>query len=132
VVYTALDLPTVDGELARAVRRAGLAGMTLGPRRLATIHVRLSRVLDLTSAANRAALGVTEADLTADDSSLPQRIGEAAERLGYEGVLAPSAAGSGEVLAVFVDNRAPASIVEVVAVQDGYQPGRGPAAPTTS
>ena len=34
-------------ELARAARRAGLAASTMAPRRLATIHVRLSRVLDL-------------------------------------------------------------------------------------
>jgi len=115
----------VDAELARAVRRAGLAGAKLGPRRLATIHVRLARVLDLTTEPNRAALGVTGADLTADDSSLPQRIGEAAHRLGYEAVLAPSAAGSGQVLAIFLEELAPGSNADVVAVREGYRPDAG-------
>lgn len=84
VVYTALDVATVDLELVRAARRAGLTGSIMGHRRLATIRVRLSRVLDLTSEHVRAALGVSEADLTGDDPVIPQAIGETAHHLGYE------------------------------------------------
>ncbi len=122
VVYTALDVRTVDLELARAAGRAGLAGSRVAPRRLATIHVRLSRVLDLTTEGARASLGVSEADLVADDPSIPRAISEAAHHLGYEAVLAPSAAGAGKVLAIFLDNRAADSTLEVVDVQDGYLP----------
>lgn len=95
----------------------------LGPRRLATIRVRLSRVLDLTRDDMRAALGVTEADITGDDLAVPQAIGETAHRLGYEAILAPSAAGSGQVLAIFLDNRAADSLVEVTEVREGHVPG---------
>ena len=122
MVYTALDVATVDRELARAARKAGLSASSLAARRLATIRVRLSRVLDLTSDQVRAALGVTEAELTADDPAVPRSIGEAAHHLGYEAVLAPSAAGPGQALAIFLDNRAADSELALLAVQEGYLP----------
>lgn len=123
MVYTALDVATVDRELARTALRAGLTVRTLGPRRLATIRVRLSRVLDLTSEVVRATLGVSVADLTAEDPHIAQRIGEAAHHLGYEAVIAPSATGHGRVLAIFMDNRAADSVVEVADLRDGHIPG---------
>ncbi|MHB8460146.1 MAG: RES domain-containing protein [Candidatus Limnocylindrales bacterium] len=85
VVYTALDVATVDLELDRAARRAGLTGAMMGPRRLATIRIRLSRVLDLTSEQVRAALGVSETDLTADDPVIPRAIGETGAPPGLRG-----------------------------------------------
>ena len=115
----------MDMELLRAARRAGMTAALLGPRRLATIHVRLSRVLDLTSDRVRASLGISEADLVADDPVIPRAIGEAAHHLGYEAVLAPSAAGAGRVLAIFVDNRAAGSLLELADVRDGYVPAEG-------
>jgi RES domain-containing protein len=121
-VYTALEVHTVDMELARSVQQAGLAASSIAPRRLATIRVRLSRVLDLTSPRVRTELGVPDADLTADDTGLTRAIGEAAHHLGYEGVLAPSATGSGLVLAIFLDTRAPTSMLEVADIQEGYVP----------
>jgi RES domain-containing protein len=90
----------------------------MGPRRLATIRVRLSRVLDLTNEQVRVALGVSETDLTADDPVIPRAIGETAHHLGYEAILAPSAAGRGRVLAVFLDNRAAGSSLEVAEVRE--------------
>jgi len=115
----------VDLELDRAARRAGLTGAMMGPRRLATIRIRLSRVLDLTSEQVRAALGVSETDLTADDPVIPRAIGETAHHLGYEAILAPSAAGPGRVLAIFLDDRAADSSLEVAEVREGYVPGQG-------
>jgi RES domain-containing protein len=125
VVYTALEVATVDRELFRATRRNGMTGAMIGPRRLVTIRVRLSRVLDLTSEPVRAALGVSEADLTADDPVVPRAIGETAHHLGYEAILAPSAAGKGYVLAIFLGNRAADSVLEVAEVLDGYVPDPG-------
>lgn len=122
-MYTALDVATVDRELDRAARRAGMTTAMMGPRRLATIRVRLSRVLDLTNLEVRTALDVSEADLTSEDSALPEAIGEAAHHLGYEAILGPSAAGPGYALAIFLDNRAADSLLEVVEVQEGYLPG---------
>ncbi len=92
----------------------------MGPRRLSTIRVRLSRVLDLTRPDVCAALGVIEDDLTAGEVALPQSIGEAAHHLGYEAVLAPSAAGDGSVLAIFLDNRAADSVLEILESRDEY------------
>jgi RES domain-containing protein len=124
-VYTALDLATVDLELDRAARGAGMTTAMMSPRRLATIQVRLSRVLDLTNVDVRAALEVSEADLTGDDPAVPQAIGETAHHLGYEAILAPSAAGRGYALAIFLDNRAADSLLEVTDVQENYVPGTG-------
>ncbi|MBA3234480.1 MAG: RES domain-containing protein, partial [Chloroflexi bacterium] len=98
----------------------------MGPRRLSTIRVRLSRVLDLTRPDVCAALGVSENDLTDDEVALPQAIGEAAHHLGYEAILAPSAAGDGNVLAIFLDNRAADSVLEIVESVDGYVADGGP------
>ncbi len=122
-MYTALDVTTVDLELERTARRAGMTIARMGPRRLATIHVRLSRVLDLTNADIRAALDVAEVDLTGEDPAVPQAIGETAHHLGYEAILAPSAAGTGNALAIFLDNRAADSVLEVAEIREGYVPG---------
>jgi RES domain-containing protein len=124
-VYTALDVATVDLELDRAARRAGMTRTMMRPRRLATIRVRLSRVLDLTNADVRSALDVSEADLAGEDQAVPQAIGETAHHLGYEAILAPSAGGSGYALAIFLDNRAADSLIEVTNVREGYVPGTG-------
>lgn len=125
VVYTALDVATVDRELDRFARKAGMTSAMMSPRRLATIRVRLSRVLDLTNRDVRAALGVSAADLTGEDPAVPQAIGETAHHLGYEAILAPSAAGQGHALAIFLDNRAADSLIEVAGIQERYVPGTG-------
>ena len=97
----------------------------MSPRRLATIRVRLSRVLDLTNGDVRTALGVSAADLTGEDPAVPRAIGEAAHHLGYEAILAPSAAGQGHALAIYLDNRAADSLLEVADIQERYVPGTG-------
>jgi len=124
-VYTALDVATVDFELERMASRAGLTIEAIGSRRLATIRVRFSRVLDLTNEDVRAVLDVSEAELTGEDPAVPQAIGETAHHLGYEAILAPSAAGKGHALAIFLDNRAADSLLEVAEVQEGYVPAAG-------
>jgi RES domain-containing protein len=125
VVYAALDVATVDRELDRAARRAGMTGAMMGPRRLATIRVRLSRVLDMTDVGVRAALDVTEADLMGEDLTIPQAIGETAHHLGYEAILAPSATGAGHALVILLDNRAADSLLEVTEVKENFMPGTG-------
>ncbi len=124
-MYTALDIETVDLEFERAARRAGMTTAMMSPRKLATVRVRLSRVLDLTNADVREALDLTEADLTGDDLAVPQAIGETAHHLGYEAILAPSAAGTGHALAILLDNRAADSLLEVAEIYEGYEPGAG-------
>jgi RES domain-containing protein len=78
-------------------------------RRIGRARVANLRVLDLTDPQVREALALTEADLTGDDLTRCQRLGEAARAAGFEGMLAPSAALPGEtILVVF-----PAAIVKV-------------------
>lgn len=98
--------------------RDGKAVAGIRPRQLATIRVELHRVLDLRDSATRAAIGVSLEDLMADDPSLAQAIGEAAQHLGYEAIVAPSAAGGpGHVVALFMPNRAADSSIELVSVE---------------
>lgn len=98
------------------------------PRELAAIRVALTRVLDLRSGRARRALGVTLSDLTDDDPSVAQAIGEAAQHLGYEAIVAPSATGTGDVIAIFLMNRAPESSIELVGTRE-YHPNAGVAGP---
>jgi RES domain-containing protein len=60
------------------------------------------RVLDLTNAMVRDAFGVAESDLVDDDLSPCQQVSDRAHAIGYDGILAPSAALAGQqTLAVF-------------------------------
>lgn len=81
------------------------------PRRLYHLHLELEAVVDLTG--NQDLPGVlAELDFQALDLSATQAVGEAAQYLGREAIRAPSAAGGGEVLAVFIDRLQPDSVVE--------------------
>lgn len=122
VVYTATDRGTVDAEFVRLARRSGMAPAALLPRRLSTVSVDLHRVLDLTSASVRRRLGVTREMLRDEDPTLTRSIGQAAQFLGFEAILAPGAAG-GTVLAIFAADLAPDSRVERVADEVYSPPG---------
>jgi len=72
---------------------------------VAEIEVDLSRVLHLTDAKVRATLDITVAELTdARDLSVPQSVGAAAYRAGFQGVIYPRPLGGrARNLAVFLD-----------------------------
>jgi RES domain-containing protein len=73
-------------------------------RRIGAATVTDLEVLDLTSAATRTALGITEEDLTGDDYAATQAIATTARQTGCAGLLAPSAALPGrQTLVVFAD-----------------------------
>lgn len=112
VIYTASSVEAVDAEFRRVLASASL--FVVRPRVLAVIRLDLERVLDLRSEDVRRALGIRVEDIVGDDPSTPRAIGEAAQYLGYEAVVAPSATGIGDVVAVFLTNRAPESTIEVV------------------
>jgi RES domain-containing protein len=121
-VYAAGDTATVDAEFERLLARSGLPPQALQPRQLTTINLDLGHVLDLRDKAVLDAVGVGTPDLRGDDPALTRRIGEAAHAMGYEAVIAPSAAGAGDVIAIFPANRRPESRIEVVGVRS-YRPG---------
>ena len=58
-------------------------------------------VCDLRDAATLTSVGLSADDLIDTDRSRCQAVGEAALLLGLDGLLAPSATGTGDVLAVF-------------------------------
>ena len=91
-LYTATDIPTVDAEFDRQLALARLRPESVRPRDLATIKVELRRVLDLRDPSVRSALGVNTEELLSDDPTIARAIGEAAQHLGYEAIVSPSAA----------------------------------------
>lgn len=111
---------TVDGAVAEFRRLAVKAGRQTSdflPRELYRVDVELTTVLDLTDPDSLGVLGVTAAQLTGEDLSLPRGIGDAAHYLDIEAVQAPSAAAAGaRVLAVFTDKLTPAARLRPVLI----------------
>ena len=83
--------------------RKRAAGQPVSPHRLARIRVALHRVLNLTDPATLAALDLRPEDLVGDDWQRTQRLGAQARAAGFEGLLVPSAAGTGHNLVIFPD-----------------------------
>lgn len=111
VLYVGRSKGTVKAEFYRLAERQGMPPENLLPRRVQEYGVVLQGLLDLRDPDTRAALGLSDAALGGDDPSLCQAIGDAAHYAGFEGVLAPSATGTGEVIAVFTDRMMPGSAV---------------------
>jgi RES domain-containing protein len=103
VLYLALSPAVTAAELRRLAARNARSIEDLLPRRLHRYNVRLYAVLDLTTEDALETLGITQEAITSDDLSVPQRLGEAAHYVGFEAILAPSAAGQGVTLSVFFD-----------------------------
>ena len=97
----------------RSFLRFAPAGRVRGGMAVAKIRIRLARVLDLTDSAVLRALALERRDLTAPDASLPRALGLAARRAGFEGLLAPSAAGPGAVVVVFRNDLGEGCLLEV-------------------
>lgn len=112
-LYLALDRDTVIAEFHRLAARQGLRPGDLLPRDLHQFRVRLEAVLDLRSDNALEAVGLDLTRVRSDNRAPCQAVGEAAHYLGIEAILAPSATGSGDVLAVFFGRLRPESLVEV-------------------
>lgn len=115
VLYTSPSPDVLMAEIVRKARKEGFPPEQLLPRRLITYEVELLRVLDLTDPRIQKATGLHLPVFTDDDIRLCQAIGEAAHYMGFEGVLAPSAATSGDMLAIYLDQLLPGSIVRDIA-----------------
>lgn len=114
VLYTSPSLDVVLAEIRRKAQRAGFAPADLMPRRLVTYEVDLQRILDLADEGHREAIGFSLSVVTDDDVRICQAVGEAAHYVGFEGVLAPSAASPGDALSIFVNKLLPGSAINVV------------------
>lgn len=102
-LYLALDKSAAVAEFHRLAARQLRDPTDFLPRRICRYDVTLSAVLDLREDGKQRQLGLSDAELLASDALACRGIGEAAQHLGLEGILAPSATGTGTVLAVFYD-----------------------------
>jgi RES domain-containing protein len=111
VLYLGLSEDAVKAEFYRFADRQGMPPENLLPRRRQEYQVELQGLLDLRDPGTRSALGLTDAVIEGDDPAVCQAVGDAAHYVGFEGIIAPSATGTGEVLAVFTDKLVPGSSV---------------------
>jgi RES domain-containing protein len=110
-VYLALSEKTAIEEFRRMARRSGRAPEDFVPRRIYRFRLNLQEILDLTGPSE--VLGpLAGLDLQAEDLAPTQAVGEAAQYLGREAIMAPSATGVGNVLVVFIDRLRPDSLIE--------------------
>jgi RES domain-containing protein len=83
----------------------GMSPERVRGRVLLTAQIHANEVIDLTTAASRLSVGLSEEDLVTDvgDYEKCNRIGHVAHQLACHGILVPAATGLGETLALFVD-----------------------------
>lgn len=112
VLYLALNPSIAAAEFYRRSAREGRPPEDLLPRRLYRYRIDLGAVLHFAGQVELTQVDLSPADVSSDDLSRCQAVGEAAHYLGFEGILAPSATSAGETLAVFFDRLRPGSTVE--------------------
>lgn len=117
-LYLGLDRDTVVGEFYRLARRQSMPPAALLPRRLYTYRAELTHVLDLTTVGALARVALSSGDITSEDPSACQVVGEAAHYAGFEAVRAPSATGGGQVVAVFYDRLTADAVIEPVSFEE--------------
>lgn len=101
-IYASLERETA---LAEAEYRISLEPFRPKARRtLYRISVRLNSVVDLREPARLALVGLTDAELVADDFTACQKVGGATQLLGNDGLLVPSARANGANLVIFPSN----------------------------
>jgi RES domain-containing protein len=110
VVTLCASRPCVVAELMHLATRQGVDVADLLPRELWAIELDLDRVLDLSEAAVRRRLQLDIGDLIRPDHGLTREIGEAAHDQRLQAIRSPSAAGVDEILAVFTENLAGATL----------------------
>lgn len=102
-LYLGLTTDVVAAEFHRMARLNRRTVADFLPRELYRIDVSLRTVIDLRDRATAGQLGIDPWTLTGDDRTWTQAAGDAVHYLSIEGILAPSATGTGDVLVVFTD-----------------------------
>lgn len=97
----------------------GMTGEMVQPRRLLTVEIDVTNVLDLTSPEAVRSVGLSDDDLASPigDYEACWTIARAAHQLGLHGILAPSATGMGETLALY-DEHLPANELPRIAREE--------------
>lgn len=104
VLYLALSPELAADELRKAAQRLAVSVSDSLPQELYAVNLELDRVIDLRTPEALEALSVTRDELTADNQLRSRQIGTAASQLGIQALITPSAAGAGDIVAVYVDN----------------------------
>lgn len=117
-VYVALDEGTALAELGRRIDRTGLPRKHFRPRMMLQLRARLVSVLDLTDPEVRSQLGVTSKEISGADWAHAQRMARQAREQGYTAIRFPSATGTGQNLAIFLDRLGPEESLEVKRVEE--------------
>lgn len=107
VIYLGRPVDSIVVEAYRhLVEDTGVTPKNVRPRIEYTVPIRVTRILDIRDATVRSKVGLTEADLWSPvgEYETCQAVAAAAHQLRYHGVLAPSASGLGETLALFRRN----------------------------
>jgi len=108
-LYLAEDDGVAFAELQRLADKNGISPSDMLPRDLLSYDVELEDVIDLRELEAQETVGLKDIEGELTPLKLCQDIGAVANHLGREGVLAPSAAGSGLTLAVFIERLGPTS-----------------------
>ena len=116
-LYLGLTPQAVRAEFHRLATRQGLATGSFLPRVLYRYDTHLATLLDLRDHEARDAVTLTADDLGGDELAHCQAVGEAAYACGREGILAPSATGHDDILAVFLTHRQAASRLDPTQVE---------------
>jgi RES domain-containing protein len=102
-IYLAYPRDACIAEFRRMAEGQGGGPASFLPRDVHEVSVTALRALDLTSPDMLRVAGLSPGNLSEADWSACQAVGEAAHFLGFQGVIAPSATGLGQVIAVFED-----------------------------
>jgi RES domain-containing protein len=114
VLYLGASRDVAVAEFRRLAVKQRVAPESFLPRTFYTYDIKVTALLDLRDEASRAAVDLKERDLVREDLRGCQSVGEAAHASGREGIVVPGAAGSGDVLAIFIAQVRPTSLVNDV------------------
>lgn len=128
-VYGSLDVITATKESYQNLTDAGFGKKNIRPRVMAGAAIKVKKLLDLTNHRIRSKLGFDLDELLNEDwkgiqnngqESWTQAIGRGTRKVGYEGLIAPSARNrpKGRNVVIFPDRLCKGSFCEIIAKED--------------
>jgi RES domain-containing protein len=121
-VYLSLSRETAVQETRRSARKRNRRPRELGRRDCVCIRVRLASVLDLSAPEFYASAGITKEQVL-EEAELCLQIADRVRAKGCEGLIAPSATGSGEVLVLYLDRLLPGWRLEELSREESIDLG---------
>lgn len=112
-VYVSREPDTACEELRRRLGRAGENLEQVHPRSIFVLEIHLHQIADIRTVEDLATWGLAPGDIRAHDMTRCQEMATVTVRLGYEAVRWRSATGTGESLALYVDQLRPGSRVQI-------------------